>query len=292
MTTLEKCNPFTVTVYFTAVTVITMFYREPCLLLLSLLGAVLYDIVKNGGGRNRTRLSSLAISAVPLIVNPLVSHNGTTVLFVMNDSPITLEAFLYGAATSVLLLAMLFWFRLFTEGMTSDRLLYLFGGLSPRLALVLSMGLRYVPLFSAQAKKIRTTQTALGLYKDDNIIARFTGDVRVFSVLITWALENGIVTADSMTSRGYGCGKRSHYTVFRFRLSDFLLIPVILSLLAVTLFEISSGALDFTYYPTVQTTIPSYNALIGYISYGLLSLLPVFIEAEEKLKWKFLQSKI
>ncbi len=31
------------------------------------------------------------------------------------------------------------------------------------------MGLRYVPLFRRQAKKINGTQTALGLYKDDNI---------------------------------------------------------------------------------------------------------------------------
>lgn len=292
MNAIDNLNPTTTAVIFILNLGIAMFCQNPIILLCALVGALSHNFIRNGFGGAKNLLFSVTLFAVPIIVNPMVSHNGMTVLFVLNDNPVTLEATLYGISMSILLLTMLYGFRLFTQIMTSDRLLYLFEGLSPRLALVLSMGLRYVPLFSAQAKKIRMTQTALGLYKDDNIIARFRGELRVFSVLITWALENGIVTADSMTARGYGIGKRSRYTVFRFRYSDIIIIALTVILSAVTVFEIWCGALDFTYYPAIRTTEFSPSAAMGYISYGLLSFLPVFIETEDKLKWKFLQSKI
>lgn len=292
MRTLEAYDPITVTVFFAAATGIIMFCREPYLLLLSLLGALSYDLVRNGTRSMRTHLPAALISLVPLIADPLVSHNGVTVLFVLNDAPITLEAVVYGAITSVMLFSMLTWLRSFTELMTSDRLLHLFGRLSPKTSLVLSMALRYVPLFKIQAQKTRQTQTALGLYKDNSLIDRFMGELRIFSVMVTWSLENGIITADSMAARGYGVGRRSSYTIFRYRRSDLVLTSIIAVLFAVTVTSLHSGALDFTCYPSIEKADTVPLTVIGYIAYGLLVLLPVLIEVKEKLKWKYLQSKL
>lgn len=292
MRTFEEYNPMVTAVYFFAVSGIVMFCRNPVLLLTSLFGALLYYFMRNKLHNAKTHLFSLGLFLVMILINPLVSHNGVTVLFLINHNPITLEATVYGIASGVMVLAVLYWFSSFTQLMTSDKLLYLFGKLSPKLALVLSMGLRYVPLFSKQTVKINQTQTALGLYKDDNIIDRYKGGLRVFSVMITWALENGIITADSMTARGYGIGKRSHFSLFRFRRSDITLLGIVTALFAFTLISIGSGAVDFAYYPAIQGTDLSPSALLGYLSYGILTLLPAIIEAEEKFKWKYLQSKI
>ena len=292
MRTLEECNPIAAAAYFLAVTGIAMFCMNPVLLSVSLAGALLFFLVRNGRRGAGTHLWMLGLFLVLFLVNPLFSHNGATVLFVLNDNPVTMEAAAFGAAAAVMVLAVVYWFRSFTQIMTSDKLLYIFGGLSPKLALVLSMGLRYVPLFGGQASKIRQTQTALGLYKEDNIVDRFRGGMRIFSVLVTWGLENGIVTADSMAARGYGCGRRSHFSIFRFRTPDALLLLTTLVLFASAAVSVGSGALDFAYYPVIRPPERSALAVSGCVSYGLLVLLPTILEAEEKIRWTCLKSKI
>ena len=103
-----------------------------------------------------------------------------------------------------MIVSVLYWFRTLTHIMTSDKLLYLFGSVSPKLALILSMTLRYIPLFRSQIRKTQQAQKALGLYKEDSIPDNIRGGIRIFSVMVSWALENGVITADSMTARGYG----------------------------------------------------------------------------------------
>lgn len=292
MRALEDCNPIAAAVYFLSVTGIAMFSMNPCLLLISFCGALLYFLVRNKSRGAVTHLWMLGLFLVLFLVNPLFSHNGATVLFILNDNPVTLEAAVYGAAAAVMVLAVLYWFRSFTQIMTSDKLLYIFGRLSPKTALVLSMGLRYVLLFSRQASKIRYSQTALGLYKDDNLIDRFRGGVRIFSVLVTWALENGITTADSMAARGYGSGRRSRFSIFRFDGTDVFLLAVTLVLFGSTAVSVGSGALLFTYYPMIRPPAVTPLAVSGCVSYGLLALLPTILEAEEKIRWTCLKLKI
>jgi energy-coupling factor transport system permease protein len=221
-----------------------------------------------------------------------MSHNGKTVLFVINDSPITLEALVYGAVSAGILITVLCLFRIFSEIMTRDKLLYVFGSLSPKLALILSMGLRYVSLFRERARKISESLLALGLYKEENIFDKIKSDLRVFSILITWALENGITTADSMSARGYGKRRRTYFSLFKFRKSDALLLILTILCSALTLIGMAMGTLDFIFYPTLKFVNLAPLGVAAYTAYGLLSVLPIILETEERLRWKYLQSKI
>lgn len=292
MQTFENGNPIVIAIYFFTVAGIAMFCMNPVLLALSLCGAMLFFFVKNGAKHGKSHGFYLLLFLGMALINPLVSHNGVTVLFVLNHNPITAEAVLYGVVAATMILAVLYWFRSFTQIMTSDKLLYLFGILSPKLALVLSMGLRYVPLFGRQAKKVNQTQTGLGLYKEDNIIDRIKGGMRVFSVMVTWALENGIVTADSMTARGYGSGRRTHFSTFRFGKRDVMLLTAILALGALTCASIGMNDMNFVFYPAVEWSTPTAWTYVGYGAYGCLALLPTFLEAEESIRWNYLMSKI
>lgn len=292
MQNFDNLNPITVSIYFLTVTGIAMFCMNPILLCFSLFGAVLFFILRNGRKQIKSHFGFLFLFLIMAIINPLFSHNGATVLFVINDSPITLEATLYGIVASAMILAVLYWFRSFTQIMTSDKLLYVFGSLSPKLSLILSMGLRFVPLFNRQTKKINDTQTALGLYKEDNIIDRIKGGTRVFSVLLTWGLENGIITADSMTARGYGTGKRTHFSLFRFRSSDIILLLLTLILSTVTCIALGTNALDITFYPKIEICVFTPVSVLGISAYAVLTLLPVILEIKEKIKWNCLISKI
>jgi len=288
----DAYNPIVISIYFLSCLSILMFSFHPVLLLEAFVGAVSYFQIKKGKGRKKNHLFSLLLFLVLTLINPLFSHNGKTVLFVINDAPITLEAFFYGAVSGGTAVTALYLFRSFSEIMTRDKLLYVFGKLSPKLSLILSMGLRYVPLFQNQARKISESQRALGLYREDNVFDRIRGGLRVFSVLITWALENGITTADSIAARGYGSHKRTYYSLFRFEAADGFFLGITLFLTAFPLCGMAFGFLQFTFYPEILFPALQPLTALSYAAFLLLSLLPTLNETEELIRWNYLQSKI
>ncbi len=292
MRSFEQYNPAATAVCLLCSALAAMFCANPVMLALSLCGAIALRAVR----QDRESAGSVAFCAALLVVTPLFnllfSHAGSTVLLVVNNRPLTLEALLYGLNTAVMLLAVLLWMRTFSAIMTTDRLMYLLGGASPKLALLLSMALRFIPLFGKQAGRINAAQRAMGMYRDDSIVDSARGGARVFSVLTTWALENGITTADSMRARGYGTGRRTAYTLYRFRLSDGILTAAALIPAAVCAVGVFSGAVSFEFYPRMSNIPGTPMAVATYISCGVLAFIPTFIETEAKLRWRSLRSGI
>ncbi len=288
MRTFEDHNPIAVAAYFLGVTGVAMFCMDPLIALISLLGALALHLRRRGLEDGRSHIYTLLLFLGMSLLNPLVSHHGVTVLFMINHNPVTLESLLYGITAAGMIVAVLYWFRSFSAIMTSDRLLYLFGALSPRLALVLSMALRYVPLFGRQWRKTRQAQQALGLYREDNAIDTLRGNGQIFSIMVTWALENGVVTADSMAARGYGIGKRSRFAPYRFTWRDGMMLILSLLLAGVSFWAVS--ARGFTFYPAISSRAVTPLVGVGYGLYGLLALLPVIIDGKEALRWRILQS--
>ena len=288
MRRLDRMNPIAMTVYFMCAAFICLVRQDAVLLALFLSGAVstffLYGKQKGG------HVFSLLLFFGLALINPLVSHKGVTVLFVMNHNPVTLEALLYGFFAGGMIVSSLYWFRTYSQLMTSDKLLYLFGALSPKLSLVLSMAMRYVPLFGQQVRKVHEAQTAAGLYKDDNLPDRIRGGTRIFSVMVTWTLENGIITADSMAGRGYGTGRRTRFSIFRWTRDDVLLLISTLLLTACAVWGMSGRTV--TYYPAVAFAPVTARVLAGYIAYGCLTWLPAIITGKEAVKWHCLRSGV
>ena len=284
---MTQLNPFVLLCYFAAAAGISMFSMNPVIQALSLLGALSFFFVRNAGKKTGMHLPLCLMALLAALLNP-----GATVLFILNGNPVTAEACFYGAITAIMLLATLYWFRSFSELMTSDKILYLFGRISPKLALLLSMAMRYIPLFGLQLKKTAQAQKAMGYFKEDNAPDRIKGYIRVFSVTVTWALETGILTADSMESRGYGEGRRSSFAIFRFYRKDGLFLALIGMLFLITVYGIATKAVAFQYYPTVLAHEYSAVAVLTYGAYSMLTFLPTAAEAGEKIKWKYLQSKI
>ena len=292
MRSFSEFDPVAVTVWFFAVIGVAMFCGHPLIMAVSLAGAVLFFAVRNGTRHGRSHLFFALLFAVLTLANPLISHNGATVLFVLNDRPVTLEALLYGVNSAAMIVGVLYWFRSFTQIMTSEKILCVAGTLSPKLALVLSMALRAVPMFARRARQVGEAQKAMGLYSEDNIIDDVRGRMRVFSIISTWALENGIITADSMSARGYGTGRRTQLRRFRFTAADGVFTAITLGLLGVVAAAVATDSLAFEFYPRIDISVTGALGICGVIAYGALVLLPVFIETEVSLRWKYLQSKV
>ncbi|MEG2813998.1 MAG: energy-coupling factor transporter transmembrane component T, partial [Oscillospiraceae bacterium] len=226
------------------------------------------------------------------ITNPLFSHNGITPLFFLNGNPVTFEAFMYGIAIAVMIIAVMFWCKCYNQIMTSDKFLYLFGKAIPKLSLVLSMALRFIPMFKSQMQKVNRAQKTMGLYSSKNYIDKLKSGMRVLSAIITWSLENSIETSSSMKARGYGLKGRSNFSLFHFTKNDLVMLGLIIILILSTLFGIASGQTEFFFYPYISDINKSFFAIFTYTSYGLLTFLPFLIEIKENIKWKFYISKI
>ena len=289
MRRFSEHNPIAIAVYYAAVISITMFSSDPVITAISLLSSVLtYCLYARGSAR--VHLFSLLLFLVLTVVNPLIVHNGATVLFYLNSRPITLEATLYGANAAAMITATLYRLRSLTHDLSSDQVMYLFSRFSPKLALLLSMSLRYVGLFKIRYRKISAARRALGLYRDGNLIDAVRGRLMVLSVLITWSLENGVYTALSMDARGYGSRRRSTFALYRFRVRDLLLLLLTLAFTALSAAGlIGSG---FTYYPELVCEPLSPLRLAGRIAYAILGVLPVIINTKEAIRWRILLSRI
>ncbi len=270
-----------------------MFFQNPILSLIGMISGLLYYLLRNGIESIKKVLWMIFLIPIALmVINPLFMHNGVTPLFILNDNPITLEATLFGLSVGIMAGSVLLWFASFNQIMTSDKLLYIFGSISPKIALILSMTLRYIPLFKQQITKTNNAQKAMGLYKEDNAIDKIKGSIRVFSVMVSWALENGVITADSMAARGYGVGKRSRFAIFRWSVQDKMLMAASIGLAAIVVGASFIQSFRFNWYPAIIQPEITPVTLTGYILFAILCMIPEYLHIKEEARWRSLQSKI
>ncbi len=293
MTSLERIHPLTLGVYFVSVIGVTMFTNNPLLLLLALSGSLTYAGVIRKRHEFVRNLVFYGIMFVLIsLSNPLLSHNGATPLFFINGNPITLEAFFYGMDIAVMLIGVISWFNIFNKTMTSDKLLFLFGNISPKISLIMALALRFVPHFKKQSIKINQAQRCMGLYATDSWADRLRGVIRNFSALVTWSFENAIDTGVSMKSRGYGLKGRTSFGMYKFNVTDGGLLCGIVLTDVILLIVMALGKLDWVFYPKISVMKAGIAELFVYAVWAVLVWLPVIIEVKERLQWKYYRSKI
>lgn len=285
MTAFARRHPSVNFIFFAFVLLLTMMTEHPAIALTSLLSAMCFALCCVGGRRLLRQLRLI----VPLmllagLLNPLTSHLGQTVLFRFPwGSACTLEAVLYGVFAAIRLAAVLFWFVCWNSVITSDKFLYLFGGVFPSLSLTLCMGLRFVPRLLHRTREVSQAQRCL--HPDSGGI-RHAG--RVVSITVTWALESALDTANSMKSRGYGLRGRTAYSPYRFGIQDGIALAWIVLLGAAALTGRFSGWFSFAFYPTLDGA-HSIRTVIYAVSFGLLATYPLIIEGKEALLWRALR---
>lgn len=164
-----------------------------------------------------------------LAVNVLFNHQGVTILFYFRDNPITLESIAWAIGSCFMLGSVMLWFSCYNAVMSSDKFIYLFGKVIPKLSLIFSMTLRFVPLFTAKLREISAARKGLLSAKEEKgLMPKIKNALAELSILITWALENAADTAASMKSRGYSLPGRTAFSRYRFRTPDFIVLAAVL----------------------------------------------------------------
>ena len=287
-------HPLILFLYYLLVIGISMFYLHPVYLGISLAGALANLIYQKRSRALPVFLGMIPVVLIMAAVNPLFNHQGATMLFYLQDgNPVTLEAILYGIASACMLLAVVLWFSSFHQVMTADKIMYLFGKSVPAFSLLFSMTLRFVPRFMNQIKKVSRSQQCIGRsISNGNLRERLQHGLRIFSITVTWALENSVETADSMKSRGYGLRGRSHYSLFRFDRRDGSLLSGLVLLAGAVLITMGSGVVSILYYPVFQMNPTGAAAIASYLGFGLICFTPLLLNWKEDIKWHYLRSKI
>ena len=280
--------------FFAAAIVLCMCLRHPVFLACGVALSFVYYLVLRGRSGLKFLLGMVIVMVMLTILNPLINTRGNTVIFTyLGERPYTLESMVYGLAIGAMFVSVIVWFGCYHAIMTSDKFTFLFGSLAPSVSQLFTMVLRLVPSYQRKLTEIGTARACAGKGPTGKgMRERLEASSSVVSALTSWALENGVVLADSMKSRGYGTGKRTAFALWRFTMRDGVLLAVIAVLVAVVLVAVSNGAAWVDYVPDVRFTVDTVFFAGGVIAYVLLLAMPTIIDVRESLIWRISLSKI
>lgn len=291
MKTFETYHPIVLFSFFAATIGLSMFFMHPVYLAITIFFAISLNLALHRQLFFKDWKIYVPLFFIMAIINPLISHNGQLVLLYINGNPLTLEAITYGIAISTMIVSIMLWFSCYNTLMTSDKFIYLFGKVSPVISLTLSISLRLVPRFRRQLKQIVLAQKVIGMdYTAGSLWHRIKCIIRILSILITWALENAIDTADSMKARGYGVTKRTAFSIFIFERRDGYVLAIIILLFSCNIVASFIGTTTFYFYPTFGKVKWDTTSILFYMSYCILLAIPLAIEIRGALKWRSLKS--
>lgn len=277
--------------YFLLALGLTLSCMNPVTVLLSLTGAAWFSIRLHGlrafGGMLRFVGPMFLLIA---LANPLFNHRGVTLLFMLFDQWITLEAIFYGLVSGCLLCAVVLWFSCYQTVMTSDKFLYLFGQIAPATSLLITMTLRFIPQLQKNGREIREARLMMDGEKE-RLFQKLGGAMGDLSVLLTMGMENAVGTADSMRARGYGLRRRTTFHLFRFDGRDARTLGVILAAGGVCFAARLHGHGTMEFYPAMTPVVLAPSSYTMFVFYGVLMFLPGLLEGKEAVMWRCCRRK-
>ena len=288
-------HPLVNTGYFVLVLTVSMICIHPVTQGICLICACWYAIqLKGKAGVMLALKVGLPVMVMAALLNPLFNHAGVTMLWYLpNGNPMTLESILYGWAAGCMLATVLLWFVCVNEVLTSDKLLYLFGRVIPSLALLVSMTLRLIPRFRVQLADITEVQRTLGRDpRTGTIFKRLRNAITILSILITWALEDAVETADSMRSRGYGLPGRTSFHLYRIEERDRAVLLWMGSCGLYLLCGAIQGGFTFRYFPNIYMIAWNWYTVSLQVVLLALAATPLILNWKENRIWHSLHSEM
>ncbi len=282
----ENLHPICILLYFVAVIGLTLVCFHPVMLVVSLMGAFSFLLrLKGGKGAGQQFRFVIPMFLLVAVANPLINHRGVTLLGMFLNQWITLEAIAYGITAGLSLAALILWFGCYSEVMTSEKFLYLFGKIAPSSALLISMALQLVPKLNRQLTEIKESQEMLRPAKK-NFAGKLGTAIRHTSTLVGWSLEGAVEQTDSMKARGYGLKRRTTFHLFHFDSRDFRFLCGVLMLSGVCVIARAFGHGHMEFYPRMDAVITGESGIVLYFLFGVLAFLPAILEGKEALVWR------
>lgn len=306
-------HPLVNVLFFISIIAFGMLLRHPVYLVISFISSTAYYLKLSGkDGRKTVFRFLLPMLLFVVIINSFFNHYGVTTLFILpSGNNFTFEALVMGIVSGITVVSVIQWFFCCNEVVTEDKFMHIFGRILPKGALVVSMILRFVPLYRRRYKEISQARKCMGLNGTNSFICKMKNTFKNIGILVSWSFENAIETADSMKARGYGLKGRTYYSRFQWQTGDTLALILLVLFDALIIFGLVSNSAYCIYNPYVIINQPSeigttyiinelnltinpfsFLSIISLIAFTLLCFLPLTIDLKEDIKWHRLQSKI
>ncbi len=285
----EKCHPAVNFIFFAGVIAGTVAFQHPIFLVISFACAFLYSIKRNGWKALVFNIVLLLLIAGFALYYSSYHHFGVTVMEQnMIGNNMTLESLVYGCVLGAVITGVLMWFSCVLSVCTTDKVVYLFGKVSPRLSLFLAIALRMIPRIKKEAKKINTAQKGIGRgINQGNIFQRLRNSVRILSMLITWTIESLTTTSESMRSRGSTLRGRKAFSIYRFDDRDRAYVIGMFLCLTLTVMALMLKQTNIIYDPRIIMTPVTSMSYLFYVGYAVFCLMPLGLEMwTEYCFWK------
>ena len=276
----ERCHPAVNFIYFSAVIAGTILFQHPVFLGISFVCAFLYGVRRNGWRRLVFYIALLPLIVMYAFYYSSYHHFGVTVLREnLIGNSMTAESLVYGFVIGTVAAGVLIWFSCVHSVFTTDKVVYLFGKVSPRLSLFLAILLRLVPRIKKEAKRIDTARQGIGRgVCQGTLWRRLCNGVRIFSMLITWTVEAVTTASESMGSRGSTLRGRRAFSIYRFDNRDRGYVVIMFLCLTLTVMAALLGQTDILYDPVILIPPMTTVSWAFYAGYGAFCLLPLFLE--------------
>ena len=276
----ERCHPAVNLIFFSAVIAGMILFQHPVFLALGFFCACAYSIQRKRGKAVIFDLCLIPCATAFALYYSSYQHFGVTVLqqnFVGNN--MTLESLVYGFVVGISVAGVCIWMSCVYSVFSTDKMVYLFGAVSPRLSLFLAILLRMLPRIKKEARKIHTAQKGIGRgIGQGSPWQRIKNAVRIFSMLITWTIDSLMTASDSMRSRGSSLRGRTAFSIYRFDNRDRAFVIALFICLTMTLMAMILGMTDMTYDPRIIWKPVTPLTILFYAGYTVLCLMPLGLE--------------
>lgn len=295
MRAFPKCHPAVNYLYYISAVVFGVIFRHPVFLFIFFASSVAYYIKLYGRDGVKTLFSFyLILTVLVTVINGLTAHYGVTVLIEReNGNNICLEPIVYGFVTALSACGVIMLLACYNKTVPNEKLMFVIGRRFPKIALILSMSLRFVPLYKEKLREISDAQKAFGLGVDSGgAVKRIRCGGKIIGALLSSSLEGAVETADSMRGRGYSLKGRTSYSNYRLTPFDVFLLALFTICDILVIVGASLGEAFVIYNPFFKINDVGGFSFVVYASYAVLLFTPFLTHEAEDLKWKKSERKI
>ncbi len=290
--TFSRCNPLINLIFYIGTFIFCMIFMHPVCLIMEMLSSFGYYIYLAKKKAFKVLAGLIPLFVLISFINPLFNTRGSTILFFVGDRPYTFEALIYGMSVAAMLTSVIVWFFTYNIIITKDKLTYLFGNIMPSVSLVFTMIMRFVPGYKEQLDSMKNARKCIGMYSEGKMLKeKIQNGSSLLAGLTSWSLENSVITADSMKSRGYGCRKRSNFAIYRFTFRDGVFFVLMAICVAVIVLCGIKGGMYYTFLPDIFIQKNIFT-ITGSVFYFIYLSLPLMTDVAEDILWIYLKSKI
>jgi energy-coupling factor transport system permease protein len=286
---MQMMHPIVIVAYCGGLGLLCMVLFHPLFLLVALIMQLVHVRLHGAWNQLREWLWAYVLMALTIMVwNPLFSHRGDRVLFYVKDTPIVLESIIYGFTMMLLVVCVLVLFQSYHALMGSLKFLYIFSKVSPKIAVMTAMAVRFVPLLRRRLSMIIDVQRTRGIsLRQGSLLDRLKNGTILLQITLVLSLEEAMHTADALTAKGYGSGPRSSYDRYRFSRRDHVVLGLIMVLVVWCSIGWLYGYGVMRIYPIMDNHLMDNGVeWLQLFSFIIYLSIPLLVEGRERFRWQ------